>query len=98
VEIDSRPIGRGPLTEHVGEGDAAEDEELSLQHAVALLMTALRGVGVIGRRLVGDHARREPARDEEARHRKDQQLLAQRDAQSHRYRSGQSTNEGTAAP
>ena len=98
MEIDGGPIGCGTLAEHVGEGDAPKDNELRLQHAVAPLATASRRFGVIAHPPVGDHPGREPANDQEARYRQDQQLLAQRDAQSHRRRSDDRTDEGATAP
>ena len=47
VEIDGGPIGCGALAEHVGEGDATEDNEPFLQHAIAPFATALRRSGCI---------------------------------------------------
>ncbi len=64
AEIDGGPIGCGTFAEHVGEGDAAKDNELSLQHAMALFATVSRRFWVIAHPPVRDHPGREPAHDQ----------------------------------
>ena len=71
---------------------------LPMLHAVAPFATADRRVGIIAHPPVGDHPGREPANDKEARYRQDQQLLAQRNAESHRSCPGDRADQGATTP
>ncbi len=56
AEVDGGPIGCRTFAQHVGEGNAPKDNELSLQDAVVPLATAFRRFGVVTHRPVGDHS------------------------------------------
>ena len=98
AEIDGGPVCCGTFAQHVGEGDAPEHKDRTLQHATAPVRRALRRFGVATRSPVGDHPGRKPADDQEARYRQDEQLLAQGKTQPHRHRSGDRSDQGAGTP